>query len=91
MGWARRVLIRLAGQLHSALLQVPLNLADIRKRVQLLCAAVPARIEGQQILFELALKQANRVRVAKVASTISAACAQNLTSSLKRRNFQEQW
>jgi hypothetical protein len=60
-GRPRCALVCLLLQLHSLCLQLALQLADISKRGELLSVAVPAGVEGENVLVKHALKQSDNV------------------------------
>ena len=60
-GRPRGALVRLLLQLHPLRLQLALQLADVGERGELLGVAVPAGVEGEDVLLEHPLKQPDRV------------------------------
>src|SRR5262249_16913150 len=56
-GWPRCALVGLLYQLHALGLQLALQFADVRERGQFLGVAVPARVEGQDVLLKHFLKK----------------------------------
>jgi hypothetical protein len=60
-GRPRCALVCLLLQLHSLCLQLALQLADIGERGELLGVAVPAGVEGENVLVKHALKQPDHV------------------------------
>src|SRR5215510_13655234 len=60
-GRPRCALVRLLLQLHSLGLQLALQLTDVCESGQLLGVAVPARVEGEDVLLKHSLKQPDYV------------------------------
>src|SRR5215212_1415033 len=60
-GWPGCALVCLLLQLHPFCLQLALQIADVSKRGELLCVAVPARVEGENVLLKHALEKSDRV------------------------------
>ena len=58
---ALRFLVRFGLKLDALILQPSLDLPNIGERGQLLCILVPARIEGEDVLFEHTLKKPDDV------------------------------
>ena len=56
-GWPARGFIRNADRLNALAHDLALNIADILELAQGVGAAVPTRIEGQDIVFKHALEQ----------------------------------
>ena len=53
------VFLRLSRELNTLLLQMTLNISDITEVIHILCIAIPARIECEDVFFKHALKEAD--------------------------------
>ncbi len=60
-GWPRCALVRLLLQLHPLRLKLALQLANVGESGELPSVAVPAGIEGENVLLKLPLKKPDRV------------------------------